>query len=306
MKLNRAMIITFREVIHGKNSMKKLAATLNKSNNRISGIIRDLEKEGFIIKRFNYTMNRSRKIIEVANTQHALKIKELIFQYPTIKFENILSDSKLLFLAALSEDWITIEIASELSKISKYMIDRYKPMLKNRGIIIKKNNLYKINEKSWPTLKEFLIAYKNYFIINGNLKWKYQNEILFEVDSEDLIQGTITGFARYKDYNLKVNVISVLCKLPQAKLSKEEIFAHSLFEVNDSRTLHLALTFYLKNKLIYKKILQISMRYGKYTMFENMIKILKSKAEKIQLELLPIFDRNDFKRIASIYGVKNV
>lgn len=41
-------------------------------------------------------------------------------------------------------------------------------------------------------------------------------------------------------------------------------------------------------------------------MFENMISLLKSKENKIKLDRLPEFERTDFRRIASMYGVKNV
>lgn len=306
MKLNKAMIKAFTKIVHGINSIEKLALALNKSLSRTVEIIKDLENEGFVVKRSNYKIKGSRKIIELANTSHAIKLKDTIFEDSTIRFEDLLSDSKLLFLTALSEDWMDTTAASDLSSVSKYMIDRYRKMLKNRGIIVQKDGLYKINEKSWPLLREFLIEYKNYSKISGQIRWKYQEEILFEVDSEELIQGAVTGFYAYKNYGVKVGVISALCFLPKKKLSKEKIFVHSLFQVSDPRTLHLALTFYLKNKLNYKKVLPIAMKYGKYTMFENFVKLLKVGEDKIKLEELPYFDRKDFVRIARIYGVENV
>ena len=48
------------------------------------------------------------------------------------------------------------------------------------------------------------------------------------------------------------------------------------------------------------------MRYGKYTMFENLIKLLNLKEDRVKLEGLPDFDRKDFIRIANMYGVRNV
>jgi len=303
MRLSRPMIEIFARIAHGNKAIESLARAQNKSVNWISEIVQELEKEGFVIKNKSFKIKGSRISIELSNTNHAIKLKELIFEYPTIKFEDILSDSKLLFLASLSEDWIDIKALINLSQISKYMIDRYRPMMKNRGIIIQRKRLYKINENAWPLLKEFLIAYKNYSLITGVVKWKYQNEIIFEVDRKDLVNGSITGFAKY---NIKINFISVLCRVPDKKLSKEEIFVHSLFEVHDPRTLYLALTFYLKNKLNYKKVLPIAMKYGKYTIFNSMISLLKSKEDKIKIEKLPEFERTDFRRIASMYGVKNV
>lgn len=306
MRLSKPMIEIFTRTVHGNKTIESLAKAQNKSVNWISEIIQELENEGFVIKNRSFKLKGSRIAVEISNTNHAIKLKELIFEYSTINFEDILSDSKLLFLASLSEDWINMKTLTKLSQISRYMVDRYRPMMKNRGIIIQKKRLYKLNENAWPLLKEFLIAYKNYSKINGLVKWKYNEEIIFELNNKNLIEDNATGFYAYKDYNIKVGVISVLCILPKRKLSKEEIFVHSLFEIDDPRTLHLALTFYLKNKLNYRKVLPIAMKYGKYTIFENMISLLKSKEDKIKLEKLPEFERTDFRRIASMYGVKNV
>ncbi len=306
MRLNKPMIRAFTKIAHGTNNIEELATTLGKSPNRTVEIIGDLEKEGFVKKIDNYSIKGSRKILWVANTPHATKLKEIIFEYSTIKFEDILSDSKLLFLASLCEDWTDMKTATKLSKITKYMVDRYKSMLKNRGIIIRKNNLYKINEKAWPLLKEFLINYKNYSQIMGVVKWKYQDEIIFEVDNEDLIKGNTTGFYSYKDYGVEVGTISALCTEPKRKISKEEVFVHSLFELDDPRTLHLALTFYIKNKLDYNKVILLAMKYGKYSMFENFFKLIKTKEERVKFDYLPTFDRKDFIRIANMYGVSNV
>ncbi len=141
MRLNKSMIQAFTNIVRGSNSIEKLAFVLRKSRNRIVEIIQDLEKEGFVTKSNNYVVIGSRKVIDLANTSHAIKLKDLIFEYSTVKFEDFLSDSKLLFLVALSEDWINIDMASELTQVSKYMINRYTAMMKNKGLIIQENKL---------------------------------------------------------------------------------------------------------------------------------------------------------------------
>src|SRR3989344_7238747 len=294
MKLTKPMIRAFNCVIQGENTLTKLAQALKKSIYWTDIVMNYLEKEGFIIKNRNYAIRGSRILVEVAHTPHALKLKELLFEYLGISFEDLITESRLLFLAAISEDWMSTKIAVQLSGISKYTIERYLPELKNRGVIDKNKNLYKINNKAWPLLKEFLIAYKDYSSVEGQVKWKFDKEVLFEVNNEKLIQNNATGLYAYQDYSIKVRVITALCILPKKKLSKEDIFVHSLFEVNDPRTLHLALTFYIKNKLNYRKVLPIAMKYGKYTMFNNFIKILKTKEEKAKFDDLPEFDKKDF------------
>lgn len=306
MKLTKPMLRVFSYLIRGENTLIKITQALKKSKYWTDIIINQLEKEGFIIKKRNYTMRGSRILVEVANTPHALKLKELLYKYPGISFEDLITEGRLLFLAAISEDWINTKGAVQLSGISKYTIDRYLSELKNRGVIEKNKNLYRINQKAWPLLKEFLMSYKNYSSLEGQVKWKFNNEILYEVNHKELIQDNATGFYRYKDYSIKVGLFTALCILPRNELSKEEVFVHSLFEVKDPRTLHLALTFYIKNNLNYKKVLPVTMKYGKYSMFDNFIKILKTKEEKVKFDNLPVFDKKDFIRIAKMYGVKNV
>jgi hypothetical protein len=300
------MVITFTNIVHGNHTREALARVQKKSLNWITEVLQDLEKEGFIVKNKSYALVGSRIAVEVATTPHAIRFKELIFQYPTLKFEEILADSKLLYLVALSKDWISTDTAAKLSKTSKYAIARYRASLKQRGIIMQKGRLYKVNEKSWSPLRKFLKSYKKYARVEGSVRWKYQDELLVEVESKEKAEGTITGFARYGEYGIRVRTISTLCKLPLAPLSKEEVFVHSLFEVNDPRTLYLTLVFYLKNHLKPARVVPIAMKYGKYTVFEDFLKILKSKEEKIPSASIPSFSRKEFREVARLYGVKDV
>ena len=131
------MLRTFTDITNGKYTLDTLASAQHKSVNWITEVIQDLEKEGFISKKRNYSVKGSRIIIEIANTSHALKLKELLFAYHGISFEDIITDSRLLFLTAISEDWMTTKIVTQLSGISKYIIEKNRPQLKKRGIIIK-------------------------------------------------------------------------------------------------------------------------------------------------------------------------
>ena len=267
MRLTQSMIKIFSQIARGLKTIKELAQAEHKSLNWITEVAQELEKEGFVMKKKGNDLKGSRISIEVASTPHAIKLRNMMIEYSSIHFEQILADSKILFLAAVCEDWMDIPTATQLSGVSRYAIDRYRPLLKNRGIIIQQRNLYKVNERAWSTLKDFLITYKNYSQLSGVVRWKYQDEVLLEVDRENLIQGMVTGLADYDRYGVQVGTVTFLCSLPRREISKEELFVHSLFEVDDPRTLHLALTFYLKNKLTYKKVMPLAMKYGRYTMF---------------------------------------
>ncbi len=306
MRLSKQMLQVFKEATHGASTIYMIAKVLKKSNNRISEIVQELEYEGFLERKKSYGLTGARLKIGVSNTSHARFLRILMYSNQAINFEEILADSRLQFLCAICDDWITLNEASKLCKVSIPMILTYNKKLQDRGVIIKKKKLHKLNTKSWHGLYDFLSSYRNYSNITGIVKWKFNDEILFMVDKEELLDGTQTGMYAYKNFGVTVYVISALCTLPKRKLTTEEIFMHSLFEVDDPRTLHLAMTFYLKNKLKYSKVLPIAMKYGKYTAFTNMIKLFDAKDKKIKLDELPMFDRADFMRILDIYEVKNV
>jgi predicted transcriptional regulator len=303
MRLSKPMLKVFQDLVLGKKTLQEIARQEKKSLNYVSEVVQDLEKEGFVKKTSNFSLKKSRFIIEISDTSHASKLKELIFKYPTIKFEEILSDGRLLFLTTISEDWIDTKNIVQLTKLSKYSLDRYIPQMKNRGILLYKDGLFKLNSIAWSLLKEFLISYKSRSSPEGIIKWKYQEETLLESNKRGLVGASLTGFACY---GMKITLVSHLFVLPEKTLSNEEIFVHSLFEIQDPRTLNLALVFFLKNKLSKKKVSSLAMKYGKYSMFKEISNILDSKEEKIHSNILPTFERKDFLRIAKMYGVKNV
>lgn len=304
--ITKPMLKVSNLVIHGFETIESLAGNLKKSKNWVSEILTELEKEGFISKKREFGLRKSRIQITLANTPYALKLKDLMLEYNTIDFSTILSGVKIDLLTALCLDWKDLKTASAQAGISLSTASIYIRPLINRGILQRQKVLYKINRTAWPLLYEFLKEYRNFALLNGTVKWKYKDEILFEIDNESLKKGVYTGFYRYKDYGVKVNVVKALCYMPEKQLSKEEIFVHSLFEVNDSKTLYLALTFFLKNNLSRKKAEKIVVKYDLYTKFNNLLRILDSKEEKISVEGLPSFERSDFRRVANLYGVKNV
>jgi hypothetical protein len=302
MEIRGSMIKVFKQIIHGKNTLSLLTKTMKKSQSWISEVVSKLEQEEFITKNSNgQTIS-----FEVASAEHARRLKDLMFERQSIRFEEILADKRILFLGTMCDDWISMDEVAKLSGISLRMISRYKAPLLNRGVLTKQKSLYKANGCSWPMLVSFLKAYKNHAHRNGYVKWKFQQQELFEVDDEKLIEGAVTGLASYKDYGVTVGIISALCFVPKRRISKEEIFVHSLFEVDDPRTLHLAMTFYLKNKLKKENVLPYALRYGKYTMFTNLLALFDKKELFVRLNNLPAFDRIDFYRIATMYDVKGL
>ncbi|MBI2559472.1 hypothetical protein HYW20_09180 [Candidatus Woesearchaeota archaeon] len=306
MKLTKPMLQAFKLVIHDYNTISQLSQKLHRSKNWISEVVSELEEEGFIAKESSFSLNKSRKKIVISNSPYALKLRDLMIEYKTIDFSQILSGARLKLLTSVCFDWKTIKSASPLAGISLIAARTLSKELANRGILSRQHGMCRVNSKTWHLLFEFLKEYRNFSRLNGRIKWKYGNEIIFEIDEPKLKKGVYTGFSRYEDYGIKIHAVKALCYFPEKKLSKEDIFVHSLLEIEDSRTLYLFLAFFLKNKLPRGKARQKAMFYDMYSAFRDFETLLDSKEEAIKTEHLPRFDRNEFRRIARMYGVKNV
>ena len=307
MNLTKPMIRIFNILCHDSNTLQTIAKEAKKSLSWTSDILRQLLNAHFITAEMATSKTGSRKVFKIANTAYADKLRRLMFIKPYIDFTEFIAGSKLKVLLAILFDWKDYETISRMVKTSVHAVRQAVPQLKNRGIITKKGRLLKFNNVAWPHLFEFLKEFRNFSSLNGYLLWKHDKEIIYVVDDKRLAKGILTGFNRYKDFGVRVVTVSECCYSPEKTLTKEEIFIHSLLQVDDPRLLHLALTFYLKHKLNTKKTERLAMHYDCYSRYEE-LKILPSAREDYKkLETFQVtFDRKDFRRIARMYGVKNV
>ncbi len=306
MKLTKPMLRAFSLAVRGSETLPELAKALGKSQNWVSEVVSELAEEGYVAKERKAGLRQTRLRVRLSGTPYALKLKELLFQYKTVDFSPILCGMRLDLLAALCLDWKDLTLASQQSGASLAAARLYAKQLLNRGVLQRQGRLYRVNQRAWPVLQSFLQELRNYSLLSGALKWKYKDEEIFAIDDEKLKRGVYTGFARYSDFGITIGLVSQLCHVPARKLSKEEIFVHSLFEVDDSRTLHLALTFYVKNKLAKGKAEKAAMKCDLYTKFSELAQLLAAKEEKLKVGGLPEFELQDFRRVAAIYGVNNV
>lgn len=306
MKLTKPMLRAFSLAVRGSETLPELAKALGKSQNWVSEVVSELAEEGYIVKERKAGLHQSRVRAGLVGTPYALKLKELLFQYKTVDFSTILCGMRLDLLAALCLDWKGLALASQQSGVSLAAARLYARQLLNRGVLQRQGRLYRVNQKAWPVLQGFLQELRNYSLLNGALKWKYKDEEIFAIDDEKQKKGVYTGFARYAGFGITIGLVSQLCHVPARKLSKEEIFVHSLFEVEDSRTLYLALAFYVKNKLAKGKVEKAAMKCDLNTKFSELTQLLAAKGEKLKVGSLPEFERHDFRRVAAMYGVKNV
>ena len=195
MRLTKQMLETFKLIIHGQDSIPQLADTLEKSENRVSEVVSELEKEGFAAKEASFGTRGGRMRIKLAPTPHAAKLKDLILRYKATDFSGILTGAKLDLLAALCFDWKDLRTASEQAGVSFNTARAYIRQLRNRALLARQKRLYKLGR--WPELQDFLKEFRNFSTINGVVKWKYKDSMVFEIDDERLKKSAYTGFSIY-------------------------------------------------------------------------------------------------------------
>lgn len=307
MNLTKPMVRVFRIVCHENDTLQTIAKEAKKSLGWTSDILSQLIKAQFVTAELAASRPGSRKIFGVADTAYAIKLKQLMYAKPYIDFSEIITGSKLRVLMAILYDWKDYKTISKMLKASDHAVRQTVPKLKNRGIISKKGRLLKFNDVAWNHLFEFLKELRNFSGLNGFLLWQFEKEAIYTVDDIKLAKGTLTGFNRYKDFGIRVATVTGCCHLPEKKISKEEIFIHSLLQVDDPRLLHLALAFYVKHNLNTNKVKNLAMYYDCFSRYEELKTLPLLEEEYKKLEYFHTeFDRKDFRRIAHMYGVKNV
>ena len=80
MKLTKSMLKIFKLIIHKGSTLRQLAKEMKKSVNWTSEIVSDLEREGFVAKGLSDRATRSRITFHVAETEYALKLRDLIIK----------------------------------------------------------------------------------------------------------------------------------------------------------------------------------------------------------------------------------
>ena len=307
MCLTKPMVKVFTTICHGKITLSDIASETGKSISWVSEILTKLEEAGFVSEVRDIPKMGSRKSFRVRETPYAQKLKELVFFHPTMDFTEIITGTKLKILTASLFDWKDYSTIAKMLRKPLTAIRQVVPPLRNRGLIRVQGKLFRFNKKAWPRLFEFLQEWRNFSTIEGYVLWKYGNEMLFVVDKEELVKGVLTGFNEYRKFGVLVHNVTGCCYLPAKRLTKREIFVHSLHQVDDPRTLHLVLTYFLKNRLDDKKTHELATYYDCYSKYEGLKTLPGVKEEFTKLDAFgTTFDKIDFYRIATMYDVKGL
>lgn len=128
------------------------------------------------------------------------------------------------------------------------------------SLVRKADDKYSLNEKLWTKAIDFLKEVKKYQEIvdtrvpgNSTIYYKNEKEILFSTKERD--DATVTAFSVYDQYGIKIRPLKIYYYLPKKKLTKRDVFMHSLYiteKEHEIRYIIFIALFYIK----YKKELQ--------------------------------------------------
>lgn len=249
MQLSKTEILLLEQVAKGNKAVKSLALALKVKERRIYAIITKLVEKEFI-RRINGD-------IEPKDTLHVKLFLQVLIDYPNVT--PALSDSGLPILTSLLKSSSIDEITDETG-FKKTAIYTKIGEARKRSILIKTHSTYRLNNKIWGKLIEFLKELNKYESItdtripaSATIYYKKNNEIIFA--SKEETDAEKTAFSAYEKYGIKLLTIKNYYYLPKKTLTKEEVLRHSLYIVEkekDIRNLIFIALFYAKFKSEFK------------------------------------------------------
>ncbi len=297
MTLTKPEIRALVEIYSGRDNIGSISEAMDISLGTVSAIIKKLEKKSLCIK-----IRKGKRIkVALAATSPAEEFRKLVTQRKQSNLQSFLYGLNFNILSSCLYELKTTEQIAYMLKTSLKSVQNNISLLTNKGLMTRKKRDLIFNRTAWPYLFSFLDAYRNFWL-KGNLLWKFGREQVFEVRNKEQVEGVLTGFSAYKDYGVKVITVKHCCYLPAQRLSKGEIFLHSLLQIrDDTRLLNLAIVFFKKNKLNAKFLFKIATKYDLHSKLEDFVNILKSKDDKINIGSQPATTRKEIEEMLKLY-----
>ncbi|NQV09255.1 hypothetical protein HQ529_05370 [Candidatus Woesearchaeota archaeon] len=287
MRFSKTELRVLEQIALGKRQVLEVATALNKDKSQIYRIIRNLQKKGF-------AELKNKEIKPSQATHIQLLLQELGRQS---SFIDHLVGCGITFYTFILEPKTIDEIIKETGIKRSTIFYKIKKALRN-SFIRPIENKYQFNGMFWPKIGEFLVELKKYEETNDKrippgavIYYKTKDKIVFSTKAE--YDATLTGFSAYDQFGIKLLTIDYTYYLPKKKLTKQEVFLHSIYRAKKDggiRNLILVALFYLKYKKDLTKI--------KYEIIDNLNKVLHGEKVKNYPSLSEIKDR------AEVYDIK--
>src|SRR3989338_7553464 len=223
MRLSKTELRILAQLAEGNNKTKEIASALNKSLPQIYRSGQKLIKKGWI------TSSR-REYEPIKNAPSSLLLQSLR-EFPSLI--EPFSDSGLLLLSYLTEPKSLQELKN-VSKMSRTQILKKIRQAKKISLLRKEQKRYVLQDKLWVVVANFIRELKEYeknidprVPANSTIYFKTEKEIVFS-NPKDL-DAAPTAFSAYEKYGIKILSPVGYYVLPKKKLSKKEVFVHSLY-----------------------------------------------------------------------------
>jgi len=237
----KSELLVLRDIGSGNGDVVSISENLKRTKSQIYRILKKLVDKELITKDKNkYTLTKVKPAFILNNLLKNPKMPEF------------LADSQILILINLLEKSTIKEICNK-TKLGTTFVTNFVKAARGASLLSKDKNKYKINEKMYPQLIEFLKEYQTYYYsydkripLGATIYFKNEKEIVFSSKQE--LDATLTSFSAFKDYNLLIYTLENFYYLPKKKLTKQEILKHTLAIVEKTKEfrdrLYLALFYY--------------------------------------------------------------
>lgn len=275
------------ELGKGNKEIMTIAKALNVSASQVYKIAEKLNQKGIL--------SLSKRVLQPEMKTHVNMLLKLLMRANNLSTP--LSGTGLQIFTVLTEPKTVNEIGKETGLHKTTILKKIKQGRKMSLLLIQ-NKTYRVNEKVWPDAKECFAELRKYeesvdqrVPVNSEIYFKNNDEILFS--NKEAIDAEKTAFSAYGNYGIKVLLITNYYYLPKRKLSKKEVFLHSLCVADkskDTRHLIFVALFYIK----YKR----ELKNTQHRVLDNLNKTLSGEKIPGYPTLQEIKDR------AEVYGIQ--
>jgi hypothetical protein len=283
MQLSKTELKVISELGKGNKSIIGIAKALKISTSQTYRIAQNLNKKGIL-----------KDSLQPEMKTHVNTLFKLLSRVPNLSTP--FSGTGIKVFTAIIEPKTIAQIQKDTGLHKTTIFKKINQGRKMSLLIIEKKT-YRVNEKLWVEAKEFLTELKKYeesvdkrVPVTSIIYFKNDEEIVFS--NKDELDAALTGFSAYVDYGIELLTITYYYYLPKKKLTKEEVFVHSLYATEkekDIRHIIFIALFYSK----FKKELQ----HIKHPIVEGIKKILKGERIKGYPSLQEIKDRAEVYKI---------
>lgn len=232
MKLTATALALLQQLAGGEKKLMSVATALHLSQNQTSRVTASLQQKGLV--------QRQRSQLLLTKTPLTNLLVRLISTYPNLI--PLLSSSGLPILTSLLTPKTSLEAVQETG-FQKSAVYRKIQEAEKASVLREEGKRYAINSALWPELTAFLQELKTVeetvepcLPPDVRIYHKTRQETVFSTAQP--VTATKTAFSAYVKYGIKLLLPRDYYVLPSRKLTKKDIFRHSLFVTQHEKTVY--------------------------------------------------------------------